>query len=286
MNRPDTQTYSKSNDVLTNYFREISKIPLLTPEEEVQLASRIRQGDKKALTKLIRANLKFVVKVALEYRNQGLPLEDLINEGNLGLIKATRRFDETKGFKFISYAVWWIRQSILQSLTEQTRTVRLPANQIATINQIGKSYNSLEQVFEREPTPEEIANRLELTPGKINFISQSMGRQYSLDAFISSDKETSLLDVTGDDKPLSLDQESGNQSLREEIDRVLQTLSKKEADILRMYFGFDGEHPATLEEIGIKFCLTRERVRQIKEKAIFRLRHKSRSRQLRQFIDL
>ncbi len=286
MNKPNTQAYYKNNESLTKYFGEISNIPLLTPEEEVELASKIRHGDKRALTQLIQANLRFVVRVALEYRNQGLPLEDLINEGNLGLIKATKRFDETKGFKFISYAVWWIRQSILQSLAEQTRTVRLPSNRITTINQIGKTYDSLEQIFEREPTQEEIAENLEMSSGEINFISQLTGKQLSLDASISSDEKTSLLEIIGDDNLLLPDQQATDQSLKEEIEKVFETLLKNEADILRMYFGFDGEHPATLEEIGEKFQLTRERVRQIKEKAIIRLRHKSRSRHLRQFIDL
>ncbi len=285
MNNPGTRVYYANNESLTKYFGEISNIPLLTSEEEVKLASKIRQGNKRALTQLIQANLRFVVRVALEYRNQGLPLEDLINEGNLGLIKAAKRFDETKGFKFISYAVWWIRQSVLQSLAEQTRTVRLPLNRITAINRIGKTHDSLEQIFEREPTQEEIAENLEMSAGEINFISQLPGKQLSLDASISSDEKTSLLEITSDDNHLLPDQQVTDQSLKEEIEKALESLLKKEADILRMYFGFGSERPATLEEIGEKFHITRERVRQIKEKAIIRLRHKSRSRHLKQFID-
>jgi len=286
MNKSNLRTNYESNESLTKYFGEISNIPLLTPEEEVVLASKIREGNRRALTQLIQANLRFVVRVALEYRNQGLPLEDLINEGNLGLIKAAKRFDETKGFKFISYAVWWIRQSILQSLAEQTRTVRLPLNRITTINRIGKTHDSLEQVFEREPTQDEIAECLEMTSGEVNFISQLSGKQLSFEASISSDEKTTLLEVTGDDNLLLPDQQVTDESLKEEIEKALGSLSKKEADILRMYFGFDRERPATLEEIGQKFHLTRERVRQIKERAIIRLRHKSRSMHLKQFIDL
>lgn len=286
MDKPNTRAYYKNNESLTKYFGEISNIPLLTPEKEIELASKIRHGDKRALTQLIQANLRFVVWVALEYKNQGLPLDDLINEGNLGLIKAAKRFDETKGFKFISYAVWWIRQSVLQSLAEQTRTVRLPLNRIATINRIGKTHDSLEQVFKREPTQEEIAESLEMSSGEINFISQLPGKQLSLDTSVSSDNKTNLLEVIGDDKFLLPDQQVTDQSLKEEIEKVFETLLKKEADILRMYFGFDRERPATLEEIGEKFQINKERVRQIKEKAIIRLRHKSRSRHLKQFIDL
>jgi len=286
MDRPNTRAYYKNNESLTKYFGEISNIPLLTPEKEIELASKIRLGDKRALTQLIQANLRFVVWVALEYKNQGLPLDDLINEGNLGLIKAAKRFDETKGFKFISYAVWWIRQSVLQSLAEQTRTVRLPLNRITTINRIGKMHDSLEQIFKREPTQEEIADSLEMSSGEINFISQLPGKQLSLDTSISSDNKTNLLEVIGDDKFLLPDQQVTDQSLKEEIEKVFETLLKKEADILRMYFGFDRERPATLEEIGEKFQINKERVRQIKEKAIIRLRHKSRSRHLKQFIDL
>lgn len=286
MNNPGTRAYYANNESLTKYFGEISNIPLLTPEKEIELASKIRHGDRTALTQLIQANLRFVVWVALEYKNQGLPLDDLINEGNLGLIKAAKRFDETKGFKFISYAVWWIRQSVLQSLAEQTRTVRLPLNRIATINRIGKTHDSLEQVFKREPTQEEIAESLEMSSGEINFISQLPGKQLSLDTSISSDNKTNLLEVIGDDKFLLPDQQVTDQSLKEEIEKVFETLLKKEADILRMYFGFDRERPATLEEIGEKFQINKERVRQIKEKAIIRLRHKSRSRHLKQFIDL
>jgi RNA polymerase primary sigma factor len=281
-----SRTYYANNESLTKYFGEISNIPLLTSEEEVRLATEIREGNKRALTQLIQGNLRFVVRVALEYKNQGLPLEDLINEGNLGLIKAAKRFDETKGFKFISYAVWWIRQCILQSLAEQTRTVRLPLNRITTINRVGKTHDSLEQIFEREPTQEEIAESLDLTLGEINFISQLPGKQLSFDASISSDEKTSLLEITGDDSLLLPDQQVTDESLKEEIEKALETLSKNEADILRLYFGFDRERPATLEEIGKKFHITRERVRQIKEKAIIRLRHKSRSRHLKQFIDL
>jgi len=286
MDKMSNRAYYANNESLTKYFGEISHIPLITPEEEVRLASKIRKGDKKALTQLIQGNLRFVVRVALEYKNQGLPLEDLINEGNMGLIKAAKRFDETKGFKFISYAVWWIRQCILQSLAEQTRTVRLPLNRITTINRVGKTHDSLQQIFEREPTQEEIADSLDLTSGEISFISQLPGKQLSLDASISSDEKTSLLEITGDDSLLLPDQQVTDESLKEEIEKALETLSNNEADILRMYFGFDRERPATLEEIGEKFHITRERVRQIKEKAIIRLRHKSRSSHLKQFINL
>jgi RNA polymerase primary sigma factor len=269
---------------LTKYFGEISNIPMISPEEEVRLAIRIRKGDRKALTMLVQANLRFVVRVALEYRNQGLPLEDLINEGNLGLIKAAKRFDESKGFKFISYAVWWIKQSILQSLAEHARIVRLPLNRVNTLSRIGKTHDSLEQVFEREPTAEEIADCLEISTSDVNFIKQIPGKQLSFDAPISEYDKGTLLEITEDEKLTAPDHPITTESLREEIEKALQSLTKREADVLRLYFGIDQDRPATLEEIGAKYHLTRERVRQIKERSIIRLRHQSRSKILRQYL--
>jgi RNA polymerase primary sigma factor len=284
MEKINNRYYHQNNESLNKYFGEISTIPLLSPEEEVKLATQIRKGNRKALTQLIQANLRFVVRIALEYKNQGLPLEDLINEGNLGLIKAAKRFDETKGFKFISYAVWWVRQSILQSLTEQTHSIRLPNNRISTLNRISKKQESLEQLFEREPTVEELADCLEMTMGEIHFASQLPGRQLSLDASFAGEESTNLLDITGDESLIPPDQPVNEEALKEEIEKAFESLSTKEVGILKMYFGFNRERPATLEEIGQKYHMTRERVRQIKERAITRLRHKSRSKYLKQFL--
>jgi RNA polymerase primary sigma factor len=256
----------------------------LTADEEVVLAKRIREGDQLALEKLTKANLRFVVSVAKQYQNQGLSLGDLINEGNLGLIKAAQRFDETRGFKFISYAVWWIRQSILQALAEQSRIVRLPLNRVGSLNKISKTFSELEQKFEREPSPEELAEVLEVSASEIVDTMKISGRHVSMDAPFVQGEENSLLDVLendGDEKP---DDGLMTDSLRKEVQRALSTLTSREADVITLYFGLNGEHAMTLEEIGEKFNLTRERVRQIKEKAIRRLRHTSRSKTLKPYL--
>jgi RNA polymerase primary sigma factor len=275
---------SKQITNLDKYLQEIGKVDLLTPEEEVILAQKIRDGDQLSLERLTKANLRFVVSVAKQYQNQGLSLGDLINEGNLGLIKAAQRFDETRGFKFISYAVWWIRQSILQALAEQSRIVRLPLNRVGSLNKISKTFSELEQKFEREPTPEELAEVLEISTGEVVDTLKISGRHVSMDAPFVQGEENSLLDVLendGEDKP-----DSGliNDSLRREVQRALSTLTQREADVVTLYFGLNGEHAMTLEEIGEKFNLTRERVRQIKEKAIRRLRHTSRSKALKTYL--
>ena len=284
MEKSNTRILTGHDESLLKYFGEISNIPLLTPEEEVDLAIQIHKGNRKALTKLVQSNLRFVVRIALEYRNQGLPLEDLINEGNLGLIKAAKKFDETKGFKFISYAVWWIRQCILQALADHSRVVRLPLNRATTISRIGKTHDTLEQVYEREPTIEEIADSLDITSSEVSLAYQLPGREISLDAKISEEKGGTLLELTENEAIIPLDQSIVNDALKEEIDKAFNSLSKKEAEVLRMYFGIDRPQPATLDEIGRKFKLTRERVRQIKERAIIRLRHQSRSKSLRQYL--
>jgi RNA polymerase primary sigma factor len=262
------QVTNRETPSLDKYLHEIGKVELITAEEEVELARRIRKGDKEALNKLINANLRFVVSVSKQYQNQGLSLPDLINEGNLGLIKAAQRFDETRGFKFISYAVWWIRQSILQALAEQARIVRLPLNKIGSINKINKTFAELEQRFEREPTVLEIAQALELAPNDIKESMKSAGRHVSMDAPINSDEEGTMYDVIYNEDNPHPDRELLNESLRKEIERALSTLTYREANIVRLYFGLNGKHPHTLEEIGEEFNLTRERVRQIKEKAI------------------
>jgi len=269
---------------LDKYLQEIGREDLITVEEEVELAQRIRKGDRVALEKLTRANLRFVVSVAKQYQNQGLSLPDLINEGNLGLIKAAEKFDETRGFKFISYAVWWIRQSILQALAEQSRIVRLPLNKIGSINKINKAYAKLEQEYEREPNAEEIAGLLEITENEVKESLRNSGRHVSMDAPLVQDEENTMYDVMrSDDGPTP---ESGliYESLRREIDRAICTLTPREADVIRLYFGLEGKHPMTLEEIGEKFDLTRERVRQIKEKAIRRLKHTTRSKILKSYL--
>jgi RNA polymerase primary sigma factor len=259
---------------------------MITADEEVELAKKIKAGDQAALEKLTKANLRFVVSVSKQYQNQGLSLPDLINEGNLGLIKAAQRFDETRGFKFISYAVWWIRQSILQALAEQARIVRLPLNKIGSINKINKTFSQLEQEFEREPTAKEIAEVLELTEQDVKDAIKNNGRHVSMDApLISSDEDSSnMYEVLPNDTLPGPEHELYKESLRKEIERALKTLSPREADVVRLYFGLNGQHPLTLEEIGEKFDLTRERVRQIKEKAIRRLKHASKSKLLKSYL--
>jgi len=280
------QITNRETASLDKYLQEIGKESLITAEEEVELAKRIRIGDARALDKLTKANLRFVVSVSKQYQNQGLSLPDLINEGNLGLIKAAQRFDETRGFKFISYAVWWIRQSILQALAEQSRIVRLPLNKIGSINKINKAFSRLEQEFEREPTAGEIAKVLEVTELEIKESMKNAGRHVSMDAPLSSSEEqaSTMLDVMENDETPSPENGLINESLRREIERALKTLKPREADVVRYYFGLDGSHPLSLEEIGEKFDLTRERVRQIKEKAIRRLKHSTRCKLLKTYL--
>jgi RNA polymerase primary sigma factor len=279
------QITNRESQSLDKYLQEIGKVELLSPDEEVELARRIKQGDQIALEKLTKANLRFVVSVAKQYQNQGLSLGDLINEGNLGLIKAAKRFDETRGFKFISYAVWWIRQSILQALAEQSRIVRLPLNRVGALNKIGKAFSKLEQEFEREPSPEEIAEVLEnMSEEEISDTLKISGRHVSVDAPFIQGEENRLLDVLENDSEPNPDSELINESLSKEVERALSTLTQREAEVIRLYFGIGVEHSLTLEEIGEKFDLTRERVRQIKEKAIRRLRHTSRSRGLKTYL--
>lgn len=278
------QVTNRETASLDKYLQEIGKVELISAEEEVELAQRIKQGDKIALEKLTKANLRFVVSVAKQYQNQGLSLPDLINEGNLGLIKAAQRFDETRGFKFISYAVWWIRQSILQALAEQSRIVRLPLNKIGSINKINKTYAKLEQEFEREPNAEEIAEVLDITEQEVKESMKNAGRHISMDAPLVQDEDNTMYDVLKSDEAPTPETELLYESLRKEIDRAISTLTQREQDVVRLYFGLDGKHPMTLEEIGEKFDLTRERVRQIKEKAIRRLKHTSRSKILKSYL--
>ncbi len=278
------QITNRESQSLDKYLQEIGKVDLLTPDEEVELAKRIREGDQLALEKLTKANLRFVVSVAKQYQNQGLSLGDLINEGNLGLIKAAQRFDETRGFKFISYAVWWIRQSILQALAEQSRIVRLPLNRVGSLNKISKTFSELEQKYEREPSPEELAEVLEVSTSEIVDTLKISGRHVSMDAPFVQGEENSLLDVLENNSEDTPDSGLINDSLRREVQRALSTLTLREADVITLYFGLNGEHSMTLEEIGEKFSLTRERVRQIKEKAIRRLRHTSRSKALKPYL--
>jgi RNA polymerase primary sigma factor len=277
------QVTNRETASLDKYLQEIGRVELISAEEEVELAQRIKQGDQKALEKLTKANLRFVVSVSKQYQNQGLSLPDLINEGNLGLIKAAQRFDETRGFKFISYAVWWIRQSILQALAEQSRIVRLPLNKIGSINKINKAYAQLEQEHERAPNHEEIADLLDIPENEVKESLKNSGRHVSMDAPLIQDEETTMYDVIRNDGPTP---ETGliYESLRKEINRAIATLTPREADVVKLYFGLDGHHPMTLEEIGEKFDLTRERVRQIKEKAIRRLKHTSRSKILKTYL--
>ncbi len=272
------QVTNRETASLDKYLQEIGKVELITADEEVELAQRIKAGDQIALEKLTKANLRFVVSVAKQYQNQGLTLPDLINEGNLGLIKAARRFDETRGFKFISYAVWWIRQSILQALAEQSRIVRLPLNKIGSINKINKMYAFLEQENEREPSPEEIASRLDMTVNEVKESLKNSGRHVSMDAPLVEGEDSNLYDVLKSGESPNPDKSLVQESLRIEIERALETLTPREADVVRLYFGLGDFQPMTLEEIGETFDLTRERVRQIKEKAIRRLKHTSRSK--------
>ncbi len=275
---------NRESQSLEKYLQEIGKVDLLTPEEEVDLAKRIKQGDQIALEKLTKANLRFVVSVAKQYQNQGLSLSDLINEGNLGLIKAAQRFDETRGFKFISYAVWWIRQSILQALAEQSRIVRLPLNKIGSINKINKTFARLEQENERPPSAEEIAKELDMTINDVKESMKNSGRHVSMDAPLIEGEDSNLYDVLRSGESPNPDKSLLHESLKVEIERALETLTPREADVVLLYFGLGDAHPMTLEEIGETFDLTRERVRQIKEKAIRRLKHTSRSKILRTYL--
>jgi RNA polymerase primary sigma factor len=265
---------NRESQSLDKYLHEIGKVDLITAEEEVELAQRIREGDQVALEKLTKTNLRFVVSVAKQYQNQGLTLGDLINEGNLGLIKAAKRFDETKGFKFISYAVWWIRQSILQAIAEQSRIVRLPLNQVGSLSKISKAFSKLEQEYEREPSPEELADILETTVDKVSDTLSNSGRHVSMDAPFVQGEENTLLDVLENHDP-DTDSSLIDESLSEEIKRSLATLTEREREIIVLFFGLGSNHQLSLEEIGEKFNLTRERVRQIKDKALQRLRHTS-----------
>lgn len=284
MVRITKQYTNRESQSLDKYLQEIGKVDLITSEEEIELAQRIKKGDQLALEKLVKANLRFVVSVAKQYQNQGLSLGDLINEGNLGLIKAAKRFDETRGFKFISYAVWWIRQSILQALAEQSRIVRLPLNRVGALNKIGKAFSNLEQEFEREPSAEELSEQLNIPVSEISDTLKISGRHVSVDAPFAPGEENRLLDVISNDQQPAPDHSLMKESLKMEIERALSTLTEREAEVIRLYFGLNQEHSLTLEEIGEKFNLTRERVRQIKEKAIRRLRHTSRSKALKAYL--
>ena len=275
---------NRESQSLDKYLQEIGREELITAEMEVELAQKIKQGDQIALEKLTKANLRFVVSVAKQYQNQGLTLPDLINEGNLGLIKAAQRFDETRGFKFISYAVWWIRQSILQALAEQSRIVRLPLNQVGSLNKINKAFSKLEQEFERPPSSDELATHLDLTEDKVKDTMKISGRHVSVDAPFVDGEDNSLLDVMVNNDSPKADLELMKESLQREIERSLATLSDREKDVVMLFFGIGKKHGLTLEEIGTKFDLTRERVRQIKEKAIRRLRHNSRSKLLKTYL--
>ena len=280
------QVTNRETASLDKYLLEIGRVDLITAEEEVELARRIREGDQAALDRLTKANLRFVVSVSKQYQNQGLSLPDLINEGNLGLIKAAQRFDETRGFKFISYAVWWIRQSILQALAEQARIVRLPLNKIGTINKINRAFSELEQRFERPPSAEEMAEFLDITPDEVRQSLANSGRHTSMDAPLKDGDESSssMLDVMENEDLPGPESELIKDSLRKEIERSLSTLTHREGDVVRLYYGLNGKAPMTLEEIGTQFDLTRERVRQIKEKAIRRLKHTSRSKILKSYL--
>ncbi|MDT8347156.1 MAG: sigma-70 family RNA polymerase sigma factor [Flavobacteriaceae bacterium] len=269
---------------LDKYLLEIGKVDLITAEEEVELAKRIKEGDQAALDKLTRANLRFVVSVAKQYQNQGLTLPDLINEGNLGLIKAAKRFDETRGFKFISYAVWWIRQSILQAIADQARMVRLPLNKISAITKVNRIHNQLEQELMRAPTPKEIANELNISEEEVKEYLKSNGKHLSMDAPLVDGEDNTLYDVLDGDESQIPDEELMLESLRTEIERALETLKPRDADVVRLYFGLNAQEPLTLEEIGQIFDLSRERVRQIKEKAVRRLRQASKNKLLKSYL--
>ncbi|HEX4958522.1 MAG TPA: RNA polymerase sigma factor RpoD/SigA [Lacibacter sp.] len=276
---------NRESQSLEKYLQEIGKVELITPEEEVKLAERIKQGDQRALDRLTKANLRFVVSVAKQYQNQGLSLPDLINEGNLGLIKAAQRFDETRGFKFISYAVWWIRQSILQALAEQSRIVRLPLNKVGLTNRINKAYSQLEQEYEREPSAEELAEVLEL---EIDEVSSTLGmstRHVSMDSPLADGEDNTLMDVMQNPNAENTDEELDHkQSLQTEIDRSLKTLTERQQEVIRYFFGIGVDHPLSLEDIGERFNLTRERVRQIKDKAISKLKTNSRCKLLKGYL--
>ncbi|SCX97444.1 RNA polymerase primary sigma factor [Nonlabens sp. Hel1_33_55] len=278
------QVTNRESKSLDKYLQDISKIDLITAEEEVELAQRIKKGDQRALERLTTANLRFVVSVAKQYQNQGLKLPDLINEGNAGLVKAAKRFDETRGFKFISYAVWWIRQSILQALAEQSRIVRLPLNKIGSINKINKAFSHLEQLHERPPSPEELATELDMTVSDVKQSLKNAGRHVSMDAPLKEGETSNLYDVVRSGESPNPDRALLHESLTLEITRALETLSQKEADVISLYFGIGNQQPMSLEEIGETFDLTRERVRQIKEKGIKRLRQNSRSKILKSYL--
>lgn len=284
MSKLAKRPYTREDQSLDRYLQEIGEVELLTADEEVELARQIKQGSQTALEKLTKANLRFVVSVAKQYQNQGLSLGDLINEGNLGLIKAAKRFDETKGFKFISYAVWWIRQAILQALAEQSRIVRLPLNRVGALHKIGKTSSGLEQEFGREPSANEIADELEMSPYEVMDTLKISSRHLSLDAPFNDGEDNRLLDVLEDKFQPSPDEKLISDSLKSEIVKALSTLTEREAEVISLYFGINRDHSLTLEEIGEKFKLTRERVRQIKEKAIKRLRHASRSKPLKGYL--
>lgn len=276
---------NRESQSLEKYLQEIGKVDLLTPEEEVELAKRIKQGDQEALERLTKANLRFVVSVAKQYQNQGLSLSDLINEGNLGLIKAAQRFDETRGFKFISYAVWWIRQSILQALAEQSRIVRLPLNKVGSLNKINKAFSKLEQEFEREPSADELADILEINPEEVETTLGVAARHVSMDAPFVEGEDNSLLDVIENYNTPRADVNLDYvESLRSEIERSLSTLTERQSDVIKLYFGIGVSNPMSLEDIGDKFGLTRERVRQIKDKAINKLRTTSKSKLLKSYL--
>ena len=275
---------TRESESLDRYLHEIGKEKLITPDDEVRLAKEIQKGSQRALEDLTKANLRFVVSVAKQYQNQGLSLGDLINEGNLGLSKAAKRFDETRGFKFISYAVWWIRQSILQALAEQSRIVRLPLNRVGALNKIGKELSKLEQEYERLPSAHELAESLEMTVGEVADTLKISGRHLSMDAPFAQGEDNRLLDVLENEEIPNPDFELMGESLKVEIERALSKLTKREAEVIRLYFGIGREHSLTLEEIGERFDLTRERVRQIKEKALRKLRHHNRSAALRVYL--
>ena len=278
------QVTNRDTPSLDKYLQEIGRVELISPDEEVSLARRIKSGDTEALRKLVGANLRFVVSVAKQYQNQGMSLPDLINEGNLGLMKAAQRFDETRGFKFISYAVWWIRQAILQALAEQARIVRLPVNKIGSINRINRAFSKLEQQYEREPSSQEIAEMLEMIPEDVKEALKTNGRTVSMDAPISSEEDNNMYDVLQSSDTPSPDKNLINESLAYEIERALSTLSPRESKVLKLYFGLGMKHPFTLEEIGEELNLTRERVRQIKEKAIKRIQFTTRCRILKTYL--
>lgn len=284
MSKLAKKPYTREDQSLDRYLQEIGEVQLIKAAQEVELAREIKKGNQKALESLTKANLRFVVSVAKQYQNQGLSLGDLINEGNLGLIKAAKRFDETKGFKFISYAVWWIRQAILQALAEQSRIVRLPLNRVGALHKIGKTSSGLEQVFGREPSANEIADELEMSTHEVMDTLKISSRHLSLDAPFNDGEDNRLLDVLEDKFQPSPDQKLMKDSLKNEIEKALSSITEREAEVISLYFGINREHSLTLEEIGEKFKLTRERVRQIKEKAIKRLRHASRSKPLKAYL--